>query len=174
MKTLGFSVSSGGITKAEITAYTAGITLVCDFMDDLIKNLFADTADFKGLAMFLNLINEPSQVTEAQARELIFKAFSDKGGSFRLDAFEKILAETGKDAIYHVSNGSLVLSFTEPAGADFMDRLGKFIKYNAPVGSRLVLDGSGLEFSEWDSLNLCWYVLDGFGLPFSIIDTLKS
>lgn len=174
METLGFSVSSGGITKAEITAYAAGITLVCDFMDNLIKNLFADTADFKGLAMFLNLIGESSQETEKQARELIFKAFSDKGGSFRLDAFEKILSETGDDAAYSVSNGSLALSFSEPADADFMERLGKFIKYNAPVGSRLVLDGSGLEFSERDSLNLPWYVLDGYGLPFSVIDTLKS
>jgi len=174
MKSLGFSVNSGGITKAEIKAYAAGISLACDFMDNLLKNLFADTADFKGLAMFLNLINESSQETEEQARKLIYTAFSEKGGGFRLSDFEKALSETGSNAAYSVNGSFLVLSFAESAGRDFMERLGGFIKYNAPAGSVLMLDGNGLTFSGRDSLELCWYVLDGFGLPFSVIDTLKQ
>ncbi len=54
MKSLGLSVNNGSFTKAEMKAYAAGIGLAQEKMKKAMNNVFIDTADEQGTAMFLS------------------------------------------------------------------------------------------------------------------------
>ncbi len=52
MKRLGFSVSDGSFTKAEMKAYAAAISLAEAKMSEVLKNIFISTAEGLGISMF--------------------------------------------------------------------------------------------------------------------------
>lgn len=174
MKTLGLSVNSGGITAAEMKAYATGVSLALNNMEILIKNLFADTADFRGLAMFLSAIGESSQKSENEARKLIYSAFTEGRGNCGLCNFEMALAEICKGISYSVDGNNITFSYSEKADGEFLKKLSIFIKNYLPAYCNVYLDGNGLTFEQWDKLEWFWYVLDSLYLPFSITDTLRS
>ena len=78
MKKLSMSSERGSYTRAEMKAYAAGIALAAENMERVLKNLFIDTAENDGIALFLSMINENPAQTESESKQLIIDTVSNQ------------------------------------------------------------------------------------------------
>lgn len=170
MKSLMLSVEEGSYTRAEMKAYSAGIALAAQKLEDIFNNLFADTASVSGLAMFLSLIGEKPAASQEASRRLITSAISAGRKALTGSEFDKILSSMG--CTYSVSGNEILLKLNSSFNRNVLDMIIKLIRDYVPCSSVLTTAGNGRTFAEWDSLALHWFELDSINLPFSIIEKL--
>lgn len=170
MKNLSFSVEQGSFTRAEMKAYAAGIELASRKLKDVMKNLFADTADTSGLAMFLSLIGEKPAASQEESRRLIAEAISAGRRAHTKREFDNFLSSCG--LIYLFSGNELLIGSKSSFSKDMFYIIVKLINDYTPCTSVIVPNWKGLKFDEWDGFLFHWFELDGLNLPFNILDTL--
>ncbi len=170
---LGITVLDKTVQSAEIKGYSAGIEVADRVMNETYQNMFIDTANDNGLAMYLNLINQTKKATIDETRKAIIDAVSDTKGFISRSEFDKALADLGSSCKYTVSNGVMTISCTEVFDEKFIKKIGLFIRNYAPAFLQIKFDGSGLSFEEWEKFYIRWFEIDNNELPFSVIDTLK-
>ena len=170
MQSLMLSVEKGSYTRAEMKAYSAGIELAAQRLEDILKNLFADTADLSGLAMFLSLIGEKPAATQKESRRIITEAISAGRKVHTRSDFDKRLSSMG--CSYSRSGNEIRLTFKSGFGRSVLETISKFIKDYAPSTSMISPTGSGRGFSEWDALEMHWFEIDNLNIPFTIAEKL--
>lgn len=170
MKNLMLSVAEGSYTRAEMKAYAAGIELAAQKLEDVLKNLFADTADLSGLAMFLSLIGEKPAASQEESRLLITNAISAGRKALTKSEFNDIISSMG--CSYGMLRNEIWLRIGTSFSKDLLEKITKLIKYYIPSTSLLVTTGSGQTFSKWDGLGLRWFELDSLNLPFGVVERL--
>ena len=170
MKSLMLSVEEGSYTRAEMKAYAAGIELAAQALEEVLKNLFVDTASTGGLAMFLSLIGEKPNASENTLRNLIRNAISSGVMWFSKTEFNGFLSSMG--FTYSVSGNEIRLSMKSVVTRKVLENIRKVVNDYVPCSSVLTLVGNGRSFAEWDTLALRWFELDGLNLPFYIAERL--
>lgn len=169
MKCLMLSVEEGSYTRAEMKAYASGIELAAQKLEDVLNNLFADTAGVSGLAMFLSLIGEKPAASQEESRQMITNAISAQRHVLTKKEFEKALVSRGLS--YSVTGNEiwlLVPSFNKKTIESIIEVGKDYI----PSSSVMIVHGYGESFANWDSLGLRWFELDSLDLPFCIAEKL--
>ena len=170
MKSLMLSVEKGSYTRAEMKAYAAAIELAAQRLEDVLKNLFADTAGLSGLSMFLSLIGEKPAASQEESRRIITEAISAERRAHTGSEFGKLLSDMG--CTYNVSANEITLKFNSAFSRSVLDTIAKIMKDYAPGTSVIHPGGNGRKFSEWDGLGLRWFELDSLNMPFYIAERL--
>lgn len=170
MKSLMLSVEEGSYTRAEMKAYSAGIELAAQRLEDVLKNLFADTADLSGLSMFLSLIGEKPAASEEKSRRIIIEAISAGRKAHTKSEFDKLLSSV--NCTYSVSGNEIKPVFGSGFSRSVLEAIAKIIKDHVPSSSIVYPAGSGRSFSEWDGLGMHWFEIDSLNIPFIIAEKL--
>ncbi len=166
---LGFNFTDGGITKAEIMAYTAGIELVNNILDKSIKSLMLDSDDRKGLAHYCKMLSVNDENYNLQELKKHIRTRLGERYSFSTaEEFKNAFSELGSGS-YEISNGKIIIS---GIGLGGIEKIGEFIKGYVPFCTNVLYTGSGMTFDEWDKVSKCWDEYDSMSLPFNIIDKL--
>ena len=170
MKSLMLSVEKGSYTRAEMKAYSAGIELAAQRFEEVLKNLFVDTADISGLAMFLSLIGEKPASSQEESRRMITNAISAGRSALKKSEFDKIISSMGYT--YSVSGNEIKAAFGASFSRTVLESIAKLIRDYVPSSSVLAPNGSGRSFSEWGKLALRWFEIDAINLPFCVTEKL--
>lgn len=170
MKSLSLSVEEGSYTRAEMRAYAVGIGLAAQALEEVLKNLFVDTASTGGLAMFLSLIGEKPAASQEESRRLITNVISTGRRALTKSEFDMNLKAMG--FTYSVSGNEIRLSMQSVVTRKVLENIRKVVNDYVPCSSVLALVGNGRSFAEWDTLALRWFELDGLNLPFYIAERL--
>lgn len=170
MKSLSLSVEEGSYTRAEMRAYAVGIGLAAQALEEVLKNLFVDTASTGGLAMFLSLIGEKPAASQEESRRLITNVISAGRRALTKSEFDMSLKAMG--FTYSVSGNEIRLSMQSVVTRKVLENIRKVVNDYVPCSSVLTLVGNGRSFAEWDTLALRWFELDGLNLPFYIAERL--
>ena len=171
MRSLNLSVEEGTYTRAEMKAYSAGIELAAQSFDELLKNLFVDTASAKGLAMFLSLIGEKPAASFEKSRSIITDVISAGTRLFAKSEYDSKIAALGRFT-YSVSGNEIRLNFNSAFNRLIFEIIAELIRDYTPCSSVIDVVSTGHKFSAWDGLGMRWFELDGYELPFYIIDKL--
>ncbi len=171
MKSLGLSVNNGSFTKAEMKAYAAGIGLAQEKMKKAMNNVFIDTADEQGTAMFLSMVKEKPAVDTALSKAAVINAVADNPGIYSKSYFDAAVKENG-GASYTMAGNVMQFSC---GSADFRTLLEMLSKQITDVNPcTVVINGNaGKHFDKWDAAALRWFELDRLELPFITLDGIK-
>lgn len=172
MKKLGFSVSDGSFTKAEMKAYAAAISLAETKMAETLKNVFIDTADNFGLSMFLSMIGEKNASTDSESRKNIISAVSDKRGFYTKSYFESIIKTLGTTTKYIVGGNVMDFSYEGNLYRPRFDDYSKLLTDYNPC-TAVLNNKKGREWSSWDDASFRWYEINKFNIPFLTLDNMK-
>lgn len=165
----GFTFTDGGITKAEITAYSAGIELVRSILDKNIKSLMLDSDDKTSLAHYCRMLSVNDESYNLQELKKHIRTRMGERYSFSTaDELQTAFTEIGSGS-YEISNGAITISGVALEG---VEKTGEFIRNYVPFCTTVLYDGSGMTFDEWDALSKCWDEYDRMRLPFNVIDKL--
>lgn len=171
MKSLALSVEKGSYTRAEMKAYSAGIELAAEKLEEVFKNLFVDTASATGIAMFLSLLCENPAATEDESRKIITDLVSAGRRIFPKSEFDKMVSSLGK-ITYEVSGNEIRLSLGTAFNRQVFEAITKLIRDFSPSSSIVDSVSAGHSFSQWESLGLHWFELDSYEMPFYIIEKI--
>lgn len=171
MKSLKLSVEEGSYTRAEMKAYSAGIELAADKLEELLQNLFVDTASAKGLAMFLSLIGEKPAASPEESRRVITDLISAGRRLYTKSEFDKVIASMGP-ITYNVYGNEIRLDLGSAFSRQIFEGITKLIRDYSPSSSVIDIVSAGHTFADWDGLGMRWFELDSYELPFYIIDKL--
>ena len=174
MKKLSMSTEKGSYTRAEMKAYAAGIALAADYMEKIFKNLFIDTAENEGMALFLSMINEKPAKTPEESKQLIIDAVSKQMELYKKSEFDALIASMGDfgESSYKIDDNIITLYY-----AGFVDMPGfrnfsQLCANHIPCFSQLSLASEGIQFFAWEELKLPWFKLDSVKLPFYVLDSM--
>lgn len=170
MEKLGLSVKNGTFNRAECAAYARAVCIASDEMENTIKNLFIDSAETQGLALFLSLIGRSPAETEEKSKQLVIESCSEDFGTRNLGDFENALADLGNGFGYEGHGCNLMIKRGEVSGTDFAEKLSEFLSDYAPGFCRIKIDGTSTDLGTKDEANLRWFEIDALNFPFSIID----
>lgn len=166
---LGFTFAEGGITKAEIKAYSAGIELVRSILDKSINSLMLDSDDKTSFAHYCKMLSVNDESRNLQELKKHIRTRMGERYSFSTaDELQTAFAELGSGS-YEISNGAITISGVELEG---IEKIGEFIKGYVPFCTTIFYEGSGMTFDEWDAVSKCWDEYDRLSLPFNVIDKL--
>lgn len=166
---LGFVFTDGGITKAEITAYTAGIEMVNNMLEKTIKSLILEPqskADLVCYCKMLSINNENYTLQELE--NCIRKRLGERYSFAAAEEFSNAFDEIGSGS-YEIVDGGIKIS---GIGIGGVKKVGEFIKAYVPFCADVLYEGTGMTFDEWDAISKCWDEYDRMQLPFNIIDKL--
>jgi len=170
---LGIDMAAGSAGKGEAAALAAGFDILNSVLDDILKNIFVQTADKKGLGMYLSLINKKQADDCESSRNSIFERFSKDSGYMKYDDFIVALKQAGSTGDVYITGNSInIPDLAYPADKDSLINAGRFIKNYKPVFCSISFDGSGIDFNSIDSLDMHWYQLDEVNLPFYLLEQL--
>lgn len=170
---LGIDTASGSSGRGEAAALAAGFDIINSALDDILKNIFVQTADKKGLGMYLSLINEKQEDNCESSRNIIFNRFSKGSGYMKYDDFISALKQTGsKGNVYITGNSINIPDLAYPIDKDSLIKAGSFIKNYKPVFCHITFNGGGIDFNGIDRLDMPWYQLDDVNLPFYLLEQL--
>lgn len=166
---LGFAFTDGGITKAEIMAYSVGIELVTDVIGESIKSLMLDTDDRTSLAHYCKMLSvNDDNYSLQELKKHISTRLAERYSFATADEFKNAFAELGSGSC-EIINGEIIVS---GIGLSGIEKVGEFIKGYVPFCTNISYEGSGMTFDEWDKVSKCWDEYDSMSLPFNFIDKL--
>lgn len=172
MKRLGFSVSDGSFTKAEMKAYAAAISLAEAKMSEVLKNIFISTAEGLGISMFLSMISEQPASSNDKSRKNVISAVSDKIGFYSKSRFDDIVNSLGTGSSYTVSGNIMDFSYEGALYRPCLDEYSKLISSHNPC-TVLVDNKMGYAFSIWDAAAFRWFEIDKRNIPFVTLENIK-
>lgn len=171
MKRLGLSVSDGSFTKAEMKAYAAAISLAEEKMTETVKNIFIDTAGELGLSMFLSMIGEKPASDDAESRNRVISAVSDKKELYTKSYYDSLVAALGTGSSYTVSGNVMNFSYKGALYRPCFDEYSRLITAYNPC-TVVIINGGGYTFASWDKAAFRWYETDSRSIPFITLDTI--
>lgn len=154
----------GVYTYAEIFGYCAGIELVKNKIDNIVKYIFINLQDNDDLSYY------KAFVKSANTKESIMKRLGESYGYYGtqdlIDSFFEL-----HESFVDITADGVIFDDVDPAyypvlGAIATGRIPEFVKTRYA--------GNGKSFDEWDLWGRSWIELDNMGLPFDIIDTLRG
>lgn len=171
---LGIDISSGSAGAGEARAYAAGFDFVNSAFDNVLKNIYVQTADTAGLCMFLSLIDEKPEEDLEDSRIKIIERFLKDGALLSFEEFETQFNQIAPDAeIVFENNLIAIRDFIKPVSSENLIRAGRFLKKYAPAFSLIYLPGKGLSYENFDNLEMRWLELDEVNMPFYMLDGLE-
>lgn len=174
IKKLGLSAEAGTFTRAELKAYAAGISLAEKAIENALKNVFIDTADNTGLALFLSMISEKPKQTEELSKSAVIDAVSDVGAIYAKDKFDsylRIMLSCGPTP-YVINGNSMDFNYIGIKNKGMLEEYSKLINDFNPCTVYVDNNGTGLHFYEWNIANLRWFEIDSFSVPFLTIEKI--
>lgn len=174
MKKLGFSVSNGSFTKAEMKAYAAAISLAESKMNAILKNTFISTADTSGLSMFLSMVGEKPASNASESKALVVSAVSDQVEIYPRSGFNKVIQAIGiGNKMFYMIDGNVInLYYSGDAYRALPDDYSKIITDYLPC-TILIDNEIGHAFSEWDKAGYRWFEIDKRNIPFVTLENIK-
>ncbi|MDE6124483.1 MAG: hypothetical protein K2G22_04545 [Eubacterium sp.] len=174
MKKLSMSAEQGSYTRAEMKAYAAGIALAAENMEKVLKNLFIDTAENDGLALFLSMINENPANTADESRQLIIDSVSKQMQIYKKSEFDSLVASLGifGESTYVTDGNIITLYYTGLIGMPCFKDVSDLCANHIPCFTQISMGSEGIEFLAWDKLALPWFKLDSVKLPFYVLDSM--
>ena len=166
---MGFIFTEGGITKAEIMAYTAGIVLVNDMLEKTMKSLILKPQSKEDLAYYCRMLSiNDENYTLQELENCIRMRLSERFSFATAEELNKAFAEIGSGS-YEIVDGGIRFS---DIGIGGVKKVGEFIRAYVPFCAAVFYEGTGMTFDEWDAIAKCWDEYDRMYLPFNIIDKL--
>ncbi len=172
MKRLGLSVSDGSFTKAEMKAYAAAISLAEEKMTETVENIFIDTAGELGLSMFLSMIGENPASDDAESRNRVISAVTDKRELYTKSYYDSIVASIGTGSSYTVSGNVMNFSYKGDLYRPCFDEYSKLLTVYNPC-TVVISNGNGYTFASWDQADFRWYETDSRSIPFITLDSMS-
>lgn len=163
----GLSTESGSYANAEAWAYSVGAELVNERLDEIKKTVFFSLYQDGTPAVYLKMLGINGEIDGAE--DFIKERLGQNYGEAQLN--EKLYSQAEKLALYSFEgcNNTVVAEGVDENG---ILNVGRFLGGAAPCSKIPVLEGAGLTFRQWESLNKTFRTLDGLHLPFGCIDTL--
>lgn len=88
-----YDIEPGGIVYAELKAYAAGLDLLFDEAEELIRECFIPTAESYGLELREELLQRVNLLNTLEGRRnALINAFSLSSGDFTAEGMEKVAA----------------------------------------------------------------------------------
>lgn len=167
----GFTLADGSVIKGEVMGYLAGLTLLQEQLNTVLRESLVPTAEKQGLSVLLHELNLEMAGSAALTREKILNRLSQPYGAFSASLFNSALhAACGTDAAYTVNGGALRLQYT-PADPGGMAALGNFLQEWVAPFLTVSLSGDGQSWDMFDAQASTCNQLDGMNCPFSVLDT---
>ena len=175
LEPMGIRFDEGGISRAEMRGYSAGIALVEAYITAALAQAFSE--NINGAKRYAALLNiDASRFTATRLSDEIRRRLSMNFATATVTEMETAFENVGSGSLelYH-DNGEILatMKFTD-VEADDLTELGRFIESYACLSNRLGFDGSGLDFDGWGLWGQSFYKLDKMNLPFKIFDELRS
>lgn len=171
---LGIDMANGSDGRGEAAALAAGFDVINSVLDDIMKNIFVQTADDKGLRMFLSLIHEKPAENADESRKTIADRLSNDCGYLSYSRFEAALRKIGSTGnIRTIGNSIIIPDLIDPLSRENLIQAGRFVRNYKPVFCSIRLVGSGIDFDTADSLEMPWYQMDEVNLPFNMLEQLQ-
>ena len=169
----GIAFNNGGITQAEIYAYSKAIEYIKSYTAKTLDEVFI-TGDSTG-EMYAKLLNiDMSRYTTAELKEIVKSRLGMTFGESTVDDLEAAFGEVGSGSYTITENedGTATIEISDVEAEDWQ-QLGRFIEEYSCPSLTAECDGTGLRFSEWDRWAPTAYQLNRLNLPFSAIETLR-
>lgn len=161
-----YSLGEGSNVMNELKAYAAGLDMLQNTFDSLIKEAFVNTAEGIGLSFWEKKLELSSLEDDTAARRRRLMALlSLTDGSFRKSDLISLLSALGSDvtieedfeneAISITGKGYIgVHDSTDDIIAEFNEILPAHLGYsiNISIGTWYYWDNQGKTFSEWEQL----------------------
>jgi len=174
MKKLSMSSERGSYTRAEMKAYAAGIALAAENMERVLKNLFIDTDENDGIALFLSMINENPAQTESESKQLIIDTVSNQMQIYKKSEFDSLVASLGVfgESTYITDDNIITLYYTGLVDMLCFKDGSDLCANHIPCFSQISMASEGVQFFVWEKLALPWFKLDSVKLPFYVLDSM--
>lgn len=166
---VGFEFNSGGITTAEILAYSKGIELVYDYFDSLLEGLFLNDENSECVNRYCKMLNvERNNYSYNELKDYLLTRLKERFSFFTMDEFDTAFEKLGAGS-YSFEDGKIEFSDLDN---NAVKKLGDFISGYVPFCVGTCLSGNPMSFDKWDRVARCWNVYDSYKLNFDIIDGL--
>ncbi|MBQ3904332.1 MAG: hypothetical protein II744_05090 [Eubacterium sp.] len=168
----GLDVTRGTYAEAEAYALSVGVQHVKSRLDAVKSEVFflmyPETDSLDCWARMLSLNSEKIELQEL--RELLAIRLAENFGDAQLNSVLELQSLALGGFMLTPSGDTITVSGVDSTN---IFHLGRYLCGTTYFGMKAVLEGNGLTFRQWDSLNKSFNFLDSLRLPFSCIDTLS-
>lgn len=163
----GLNTESGTYADAEAWAYSVGAELVNERLDEIKKAVFFSLYTDGSTEYYLKMLSLNGDIAENE--ELIKERLSQNYGAAQMNT--NLFAQAEKLGEFSFeSDGDSTVALNVDSNA--LLNIGRFFGGAAVCSKPPALEGTGLTFRQWDSLNKSFRTLENLHLPFGCIDTL--
>lgn len=170
LETVGLNVDAT-FTKAEISAYSAGLSMVYDYLCEQEKYIFVN---YKSDVKYLEKYNDLVGLEKATFNDLSF-LLSNRNGVLSTNEFvglmeKAIRSDKGIIAYYELGHNKIVLT---PSLLEKYPIVARFLRCWLPIGCRIEYSGSPITWDYWDALSaemFNWNAYDSWQAPFDLIE----
>ncbi len=167
MQGLGFNMQAGDITKAEMRAYAAGLSMVDELIEKALRNAFIDTADDYGLSMLLSLTRLSPAETDEETRHRIVDSFSEGYYYTSISGITTRFFQNDHGFVSSYPDRRIILYYYgDSNNKKRFAKLEKIIDECLPAYMRVKNASGDLNFDSFDAFELTWFDIDEANLPF--------
>lgn len=163
----GITFTEGGISDAEIYAYSSVLHSLEDRLDTALSQLFYLSS---GAEPYCCCALTGIPVDTPQRQVLLDEMLHPDTGNVSHTGFERAFQASGGTS-YSLENGVFTPEYESEV---YLPLLGRFVRQYLPFYFRSVCSGSGMCFDDWDAWGKPFDEYDRFTLPFNMIDTLRK
>lgn len=169
VENIGFSFDEGGITNAEIMAYSSGLSLIMEHFNSLLGGILLTQWDNDITAKYCKMLSVyPDKYEEDELKQHILDRLSERFAIYTGDEFRKAFSNLGSGS-RTIADGEITF---KNMALETLAKLEEFIEGYIPFSVTVNYSGPGLRFKQWDEIGKCWREYDRLKLRFDVIDRL--
>lgn len=169
----GLSFNEGGISEAELSAYSKGLGLLEDYISEIENGIFIVGGEMPGLIRYAGMLKTDMSRFDTEGLILeIIRRFSLGFGQSSYSNADEQYGVVGSGEYACSSTRCVVIG----AALGDLKEAGRFLASYAPCCAEKLYSGEGerLTFDMRDSIGYTFNEYDGLNLPFEFSDSLRS
>lgn len=169
---LGADLNDGSADSAEISAYSKGLEVVLESLDEIVKEIDVNTATGLGLSLFCELTNVDSTLSQEEKKSEVKKQLTRTYGDYKLNDIYLALADISNELTIFTDRFDFKFNLCS-FDTDFdLKKLAKTVNEFIPPCTQVGFFGDGATFDRWDSSDYLFQDYDNLQLPFKMLDEL--
>ena len=169
----GLSFDTGGISNAELCAYSKGLELLRDYIGEVENSIIISEADTDYLIRYADMLNiDMSRFGFEELVEELVRRFSLRFASSSYGEADALYLNVGSGEYAFTYSNSVIIG----AALGDLKEAGKFLASYAPCCTQKLYSGEGelLTFDMRDGIGYTFNSYDALKLPFEFQDSLRS
>lgn len=159
---------------AVVNAVSEALSLLEEAGDYNLTEIFPQTAEDKGLRLFLSLIYEAWGDSTSTMRETVVNRLAQHRAFLAKSEFDGAFSDYFPEGEYSVDDHEITITASVTLSYDGLYGIDKFINNYVPCNCRVLFDGTGLLWSDINSAGILWCEIDKLTLPFYTLETLEG